>query len=51
MKRKVIFIATILLLSACSSESKNGTYQSSVAANSATEAEGLEGQLEPRSSI
>jgi hypothetical protein len=39
MKRKVIFIATILLLSACSSESKNGTYQSSVAANSATEAE------------
>ena len=39
MKRKVIFIATILLLSACSSESKNETYQSSVAANSATEAE------------
>ena len=39
MKRKVIFIATILLLSACSSESKNGTYQSSVAATSATEAE------------
>jgi hypothetical protein len=39
MKRKVIFIATILLLSACSSESKNGTYQSSVAANPATEAE------------
>jgi hypothetical protein len=39
MKRKVIFIATILLLSACSSESKNGTYQSTVAANPATEAE------------
>jgi hypothetical protein len=39
MKRKVIFIATILLLSACSSESKNGAYQSSVAANPATEAE------------
>ncbi len=39
MKRKVFFIATILFLSACSSESKNGTYQSAVAATEATEAE------------
>lgn len=39
MKKQLICISTLLLLSACASDNEKGTYQSSVAATNATEAE------------